>query len=161
MESNLLEGPVSGSTVLGLLPVSPQPRETWGWRFGTSAAVPFWARTNTTWFLQRCHDVPGDVTDTAVLVVSELVTNAYTAATALTEESPIDLSLRLFDDRLLVEVIDASPGVPVQARRNDAAAEHGRGLALVSALSNEWGYFWHRDRKVVYAVLLLQEPGPA
>ena len=43
------------------------------------------------------------------------------------------------------------PGAP------DAVTETGRGLDLVDALSGEWGYFWERDRKVVYAVLLLPQ----
>jgi anti-sigma regulatory factor (Ser/Thr protein kinase) len=156
METNLLERPVTGSTVLSLLPAAPQPRESWGWRFAVSDTTPFWARFNTKWFLESCQGISGDLIETAVLVVSELVTNAYAAALGLCEETLIDLSLRLFGDHLLIEVIDSSPEVPVRNPPGDAGAESGRGLALVEALSREWGYFRYRDKKVVYCVLPLQ-----
>ena len=146
--------------MLSLLPAAPQPRASWGWRFGASRMIAYWARVNTRWFLEKCSGVSEDVTETALLVVSELVTNAYSAAAALAEEDIVDLSLRVFDNRLLVEVIDSSQGVPVLSRPGDATGESGRGLSLVDALSDEWGYFWHDGRKVVYATLSLgEQPG--
>jgi anti-sigma regulatory factor (Ser/Thr protein kinase) len=163
METNLIERPVPGSTVLSLLPAAPQPRASWGWRLGASRMIAYWARVNSRWFLEKCSGVSEDVTETALLVVSELVTNAYTATATPAEESIIELSLRVFDSRLLVEVIDSSPGVPVLSPPADATAlsgESGRGLSLVDALSEEWGYFWHDGRKVVYAALSLgEQPG--
>jgi two-component sensor histidine kinase len=142
MDTHLIQPPVIGSSAAG-------------WRLGVSAAAPRSARRSTRWFLDGCPDVGPDLTETAMLVVSELVTNAYAAAASLGRESLIDLSLRLGDDRLRVEVSDASPRVPVRSPWPDAITETGRGLDLVDALSGEWGYFWERDRKVVYAVLLL------
>ena len=122
--------------------------------------VAYWALVNTRWFLEKCNGVSEDVTETALLVVPELVTNACSAAVALAGEGVIELSLRVFDSRLLVEVIDSSPGIPVPSPPGDAAGESGRGLSLVDALSEEWGYFWHDGRKVVYATLSLgEQPG--
>ena len=142
METHLIQPPVMGSSAAG-------------WRLGVSAFAPRNARRSTRWFLDGCPGVDPDLTETATLVVSELVTNAYAAAAALGRETMIDLCLRLFDDRLRVEVSDASPQVPVRDPWPDPITETGRGLDLVDALSSEWGYFWQRDRKVVYAVLFL------
>jgi anti-sigma regulatory factor (Ser/Thr protein kinase) len=87
------------------------------------------------------------------VLISELVTNSYIAMTG-TCATPIEFSLRLFDDHLLIEVIDSSPEPPV-LKSPELTAIGGRGLSLVDSLSDEWGYFWHRDRKVVYCTLLI------
>jgi hypothetical protein len=65
----------------------------------------------------------------------------------------IDLSLRLFDDHLLIEVIDSSQKSPMPNLANNPDAESWRGLAVVDSLSHEWGYFWHIGRKVVFCTL--------
>jgi hypothetical protein len=95
----------------------------------------------------------------------ELVTNAYYAMAAydgLTVQAPrgtIDFSIRLFEDRVLIEVIDSSAKVPVNKGPVDAAVESGRGLGIVEHLTDDWGYFFHVGRKVVYAILPI-EPEP-
>jgi hypothetical protein len=68
----------------------------------------------------------------------------------------IDFSLRLFDDRLLIEVIDSSSRVPVNKGPVDGVTESGRGLGIVEDLSGDWGYFFHDERKVVYAILPIE-----
>jgi anti-sigma regulatory factor (Ser/Thr protein kinase) len=77
--------------------------------------------------------------DDAELVVSELVTNGVQASRAMTHAA---IRLWLASDRaqVVVCVWDASPQPPV---RMDAAgdAEHGRGLLLVEAVSEQWGWF--------------------
>jgi anti-sigma regulatory factor (Ser/Thr protein kinase) len=155
MGANLLDRPVLGSAVLSLLPVQPSPKASWGWRFGVTGWAPRWARNNTRWFLEHCPGISEDVTEDAVMVVSELMTNAYIAAMQLTEATVIDLSLRVFDDHLLIEVIDSSPETPVLNPAKDASSENGRGLYLVNELCTEWGYFWHQGKKVVFCILPL------
>jgi anti-sigma regulatory factor (Ser/Thr protein kinase) len=93
----------------------------------------------------------------AILLVSELVTNAYQAMLGgpVSGIACIELSLRRFDDSLLIEVIDSSPRTPVLSLTSNAEAENGRGLAVVERLSDEWGYFWRTKRKVVYCILPL------
>jgi anti-sigma regulatory factor (Ser/Thr protein kinase) len=92
------------------------------------------------------------------LLVSELVTNAFEAMSANPSSgiACIELSLRLFEDHLLIEVIDSSPKAPVPRLTCDAEAENGRGLAVVDHVSQEWGYFWRTGRKVVYCILPLE-----
>jgi hypothetical protein len=94
----------------------------------------------------------------AVLVVSELVTNAYTAMDIdpIAGICGIDLSLRLFDGHLLIEVIDSSPKPPIPNLDKNISATGGRGLAVVDDFSgHQWGYFWRTRRKVVFCMLPL------
>jgi anti-sigma regulatory factor (Ser/Thr protein kinase) len=95
------------------------------------------------------------VVDDAALVISELVTNAVVAATKTTEVQPIKLRLFGFDDWLVIEVWDASPEVPEPQSAN-ADATSGRGLMIVEALSERYGYDVTPDgRKAVWAHLLI------
>jgi anti-sigma regulatory factor (Ser/Thr protein kinase) len=77
--------------------------------------------------------------DAVELVVSELVTNGVQASRAMTHAA---IRLWLASDRaqVVICVWDASPRPPV---RMDPAedAEHGRGLLLVEAVSEQWGWF--------------------
>lgn len=88
------------------------------------------------------------ITDTAQLVVTELITNVVQCP------GPHLFRLELFSDRavLLVQVWDAIDGVP-RKRLPDATDESGRGLAIVEAVSKEWGTFSRAGGKVVYALL--------
>jgi anti-sigma regulatory factor (Ser/Thr protein kinase) len=119
---------------------------------GTSPAQ---SRFDAELFLANCPCFPDDLREIAVLLVSELVTNAYRAMQAgpFPGIPCIELSLRLFDGHLLIEVIDSSPRAPVPNLAGNAEAENGRGLAVVDGLSQEWGYFWRTGRKVVYCTL--------
>lgn len=85
------------------------------------------------------------VTDTASLVVSELVTNALLHAGTGSE-----LRLTRVGGSLLIGVIDAGGGSPdvFDAQTED---EHGRGLVLISALSTAWGVDGDDERKTIWA----------
>ncbi|MFF5142208.1 SpoIIE family protein phosphatase [Streptomyces sp. NPDC013157] len=73
-----------------------------------------------------------DLTDTAELLVSEIVTNAVRHASR-----PISLRL-LRTDVLRCEVGDDVPQLP-RLRQAKATDEHGRGLYLVHRLARRWG----------------------
>ena len=73
------------------------------------------------------------LTDSALLLVSELVTNAVLHA-----RSRLDVVLRLHTDRLRVEVHDESPATPTR-KHYSIHAGTGRGLMLVEQLAHEWG----------------------
>jgi anti-sigma regulatory factor (Ser/Thr protein kinase) len=79
----------------------------------------------------------GHLVDTADLVTSELVTNAL-----LHGEEPARLTFytdRAADGGLLfVEVEDAGGHVP-HMRAAEDGDEHGRGLLIVEAISEDWG----------------------
>ncbi len=106
----------------------------------------------------------------AELVVSELAGNAV-AASADTNGRPIYVDghmpiirVCLLTDgvRLLIEVWDRAPGVPV-LREVACLEESGRGLMLVNAIADTWG--WNpaegRPGKAVWAEMSLLDRGGA
>ncbi|MFF2010545.1 ATP-binding protein [Streptomyces sp. NPDC058195] len=76
-----------------------------------------------------------DTHESAVLIVSELVTNAVVH----TMSSRVVCELRRLDRRLRIAVQDQGhqPGGP--RLRHDSDDEHGRGLLLVDAMCGAWG----------------------
>ncbi len=73
------------------------------------------------------------IADNAILMISELVTNAILHA-----RSPVDLVVRKVRTAVRVEVYDEGSGVarPPYPDTEDAA---GRGLGLVQAIATRWG----------------------
>jgi anti-sigma regulatory factor (Ser/Thr protein kinase) len=92
------------------------------------------ARAAELWRLDR------EVTETALLLVSELATNAFRHGAP-----PVLLSLRLDADRLRVEVADGSPALPRPGRLAPEQAG-GRGLLIVQELAARWGSQASRSR---------------
>jgi anti-sigma regulatory factor (Ser/Thr protein kinase) len=85
----------------------------------------------------RSWKVPDDTADTAVLLLSELMTNACRHA-HVSPGREVGARCILRRERLRVEVSDACADLP-QPRDAEADDEAGRGLALVAALADEWG----------------------
>ena len=77
--------------------------------------------------------VSDDVTQTAELLVSELVTNAITHGTGT-----VTLSIVLEDDSLSVTVSDDEPSVP-ELQPECLMALGGRGLRMIESLASAWG----------------------
>jgi anti-sigma regulatory factor (Ser/Thr protein kinase) len=73
------------------------------------------------------------------LLVSELVTNVVLHAPPESVLSAADLRVRLYGDRVRVEVRDEGPGFSPRPRTVDQDAESGWGLHLVGQLADEWG----------------------
>ena len=73
-------------------------------------------------------------------VVSELTTNAVTAARAMPQVPPVRLWLLTDKTRVLILVWDASPQPPALTQA-DEYAESGRGLLLVAMFSDRWGTY--------------------
>jgi anti-sigma regulatory factor (Ser/Thr protein kinase) len=133
--------------------VSP-PGDTAQWPYHSSlplgalpGAVPC-ARLHTTAVLWEWG--MESLVQAAELAVSELVTNAVRASIQARSATPPGSStglpvveLRLAGDRLrlLVEVSDHDPGPPVPTAV-DPERDGGRGLLLVEAVSERWGYYY-------------------
>jgi len=95
----------------------------------------------------------GGHTDLAVLIVSELVTNAQ-----LYGSGRIELRLSRTRDELWIKVSDEGSGRLVLSTP-DAGAERGRGLRLIDGLlalhGGRWGVAERNAGKTVFAVLPL------
>jgi anti-sigma regulatory factor (Ser/Thr protein kinase) len=91
--------------------------------------------------------------DDAELIVSELTTNALKASMSLTETQPIAVDLLASHDWLIIQVWDALPAAP-DLRAYAPDAEAGRGLQIVSLLSDRWGFYCPRSGgKTVWAAI--------
>lgn len=104
------------------------------------------------WFVRRELEAWGaeDLVDRAILVTSELVTNAVLHA-----GTPVEVRLLLDEARLRMEVLDQHPGrtlAPAVARPVDDA-EHGRGLMITAAVSSSWGVVYTDRVKRVWVEL--------
>jgi anti-sigma regulatory factor (Ser/Thr protein kinase) len=99
-----------------------------------------------------------DLADDAAVLISELMTNALNASAALAGRPPIALGLAADSERLVIEAWDRSPMDPDPSGAG-SDQEHGRGLVIVTALSNRWGSeHVAPDLKVVWAQMEI--PGP-
>jgi hypothetical protein len=85
-----------------------------------------------------------DLTSTAQLVLTELVTNVYQHA-----PGPHEVILRCLADRVRIEVGDTSTTVP---------GGHRYGLGLIDALSVRWGVSVRPAGKIVWVELLVAVP---
>jgi anti-sigma regulatory factor (Ser/Thr protein kinase) len=91
--------------------------------------------------------VEADTIETAVLLTSEVVTNAL-----LHGRSGPRLAITSFPERLLVEVGDDNARLP-QVLDQDEEAVYGRGLSIVSMLARGWGAREDHRGKVVWFAL--------
>ncbi|WP_405906594.1 ATP-binding protein [Streptomyces sp. NBC_00828] len=83
--------------------------------------------------------VDGEVTDTAELLLSELVTNSIQHG-YVPPGREIGLRLVRYEGRLRVEVADANTAWPVASTAAEGDERgRGRGLGLVAALADRWG----------------------
>ncbi|TMV00389.1 ATP-binding protein [Streptomyces sp. DASNCL29] len=94
--------------------------------------------------------------DPAALAVTELLTNVHRHAEP-DKQCTVEIALML--DRLTVSVRDQDPRLP-RVQVCDPFATHGRGLALVAAVSQSWGMHARDDGggKVVWFTLAVPRP---
>jgi anti-sigma regulatory factor (Ser/Thr protein kinase) len=89
-----------------------------------------------------------DTSDTAVLLATELVTNAveHGRGSAYLDAAVQDRAIRL-------EVSDSSTVVPQPNTAVNEMDERGRGLILIQALASRWGVLPRSDGKTVWCEL--------
>ncbi|MDX2700233.1 ATP-binding protein, partial [Streptomyces ipomoeae] len=124
-----------------------------------SAALAEWAELD----LPGASSLTTRLVEDALVVVSELVTNAVVhAGTDVELLCRFDRDDRTASGWLIVEVSDHHPARPVRdegaerpyrVERPYGAAEYGRGLRLVAALSEAWGITYRTGVKTVWARL--------
>jgi anti-sigma regulatory factor (Ser/Thr protein kinase) len=105
----------------------------------------------------RTWRVPVDA-EVAILLTSELVTNAVTHGTP-TAGTFVLLTIACDAAGLRVDVHDGCGDLPVLGNA-PSEAETGRGLLLVTSLSAEWGFYATPAGKAVYFTLELQRDVP-
>jgi anti-sigma regulatory factor (Ser/Thr protein kinase) len=142
-------GPDVGATA-----VCPAPGRVLASRLVRLAALPSsvpWARRVLRHLLRQWQLEA--VADPALLLVSELVTNAVQCADGAGQEQPgqpmISLTVQLTDASLVIMVWDGSPALPV-LQEEDVSGDHGRGLLLVEFLADAWGHYAADGGKVVW-----------
>lgn len=105
-----------------------------------------------------------EIADDLALLVSEVVTNAVIHGTT-GRGSRVQVTYRLYDDRLHVDVRDAASGQPRVLRAASVRGEHrehGRGLIVVASLARRWGVVPRVIGKSVwFEVLLDKQAAPA
>lgn len=117
----------------------------------TLAAEPASTRAARRLLGEACAegDLSGDVTDTAQLLTSELVTNAI-----IHGRSPVTVEAFLLNGLLRVEVSDDNSRHPELRPTQDDALD-GRGLHLVALLAARWGVTDQLLGKTVWFELLV------
>jgi hypothetical protein len=96
-----------------------------------------------------------ELSDSAELIASELVTNAVRISRMDAHAAPVRLWLLSDGVCALIVVWDASPLPPVRMATGDDD-ESGRGLLLVETLSTRWNWYFPprpRGGKVVWALV--------
>ena len=136
-----------------IAPTRPARRHGCRVRLATGPAAAAEARRRVRAAIQSWQ-VPVDP-DTAVLLTSELVTNAVRHEAG----QAVMLVVTCARGQLRVDVHDTSPSWPAVADV-PADAETGRGLLLVETLSDEWGFYRTPAGKAVYFMLALQPDQP-
>jgi len=115
---------------------------------GTVASVPIARR----WVSAQLQGLPTEVVDTAILLTSEVVTNAVLYA-----GTEVVVALHFGSDRLRVDVADGSTATPTP-RHYGVDATTGRGLSLVEVLAPSWGVEPTLAGKVVWFELPIDLP---
>ena len=114
-----------------------------------AAARRFVRETLQSWLLAEQAPEGSGLVDDAVLLTSELVTNAVVHA-----GTPVHVTCKLADGGLEVMVRDSLPAsmVPGPGKDENIPAERtsGRGLLLPSALASAWGVTYGRAAKAVW-----------
>ncbi|MFG2789551.1 SpoIIE family protein phosphatase [Streptomyces sp. NPDC048419] len=121
-------------------------RDTATWHLPARDDTAARARTLASALLRQWH--AGDQAhDSALLVISELVTNAV-----LFGAEPVTVRLVKAGGRLTCEVGDTGNGRP-RLHRGDVLDDSGRGLHVIHKLTTRWGVRWTSTGKAVWAEL--------
>ncbi|MFI1680954.1 ATP-binding protein [Streptomyces sp. NPDC020607] len=99
------------------------------------------------------HTADDGALDDAVLLVSELATNAIVHGFVTAGEFEVAVTV-LADGACFIEVSDESPTQPEMRKPGTWEDEHGRGMRLLDATAEAWGV-WRRggSGKTVWALV--------
>jgi anti-sigma regulatory factor (Ser/Thr protein kinase) len=115
---------MAGAAVLGSITIPGQPDHV---------------RTART-FVGKALGELGTITDTAVLLTSELVTNAVRHSNSREPGGTVVLVVLEVSDGVRVEVTDNGSDLSLPVVKGDVFSADGHGLYLVETLAVQWGY---------------------
>lgn len=104
----------------------------------------------------RGADVPTTVAENALIVVTELVTNAILHAQPLPlsdARSGVLLQWSVMGADVLIDVSDGGGPERPRVRQPSTAEAAGRGLSIVQAVAREWGVRAEPGRVTVHATV--------
>ena len=101
-------------------------------------------------FIAQAIDDGHAQADTALLLTSELVTNAVRHSRSRLPGGTVELIVAAKAASLLISVIDNGSDVALPQKANNPGGETGNGLLLVESLSDDWGFANHAGRTVVW-----------
>lgn len=101
-------------------------------------------------FVARAIGADHPRADTALLLTSELVTNAVTHSKSGLPDGTIELIVAAKVASLLISVTDNGAEATVPTIGNNPGGENGSGLVLVESLADAWGYLCEPARTVVW-----------
>jgi two-component sensor histidine kinase len=136
--------------------VPAEAGESFSIDFGISLRTPFMTRMMVRFILSEWQIAP-EAVDVAVLLASELATNAVKSGPAGPARDGyvpyITVALRHSAGVAVIEVSDENEDPP-ELQNADPESDGGRGLILVQALSREWSYYQpRRGWKTVFCVI--------
>jgi anti-sigma regulatory factor (Ser/Thr protein kinase) len=91
-------------------------------------------------FVRKVVGAGSPVMDTAVLLTSEIVTNAVMHSDSRRTGGSVTVLMIEINGGLRVEVADDGSDLSAPVVRGDVYASDGHGLYLVQALADQWGY---------------------
>lgn len=91
-------------------------------------------------FAEKALGEDGPVTDAAVLLVSETVTNAVVHSNSRRRGGTVTITIVKVGGGTRIEVADDGSEVSAPVVKGDGRVSGGHGLFLVQTLADQWGY---------------------
>jgi anti-sigma regulatory factor (Ser/Thr protein kinase) len=95
--------------------------------------------------------------DTALLLTSELVTNAVLHSRSGLPGGTVELVVAARAASMLFSVIDNGSDAALPKAGHDPGGESGNGLLLVGSLADDWGYASRSERTAVWFMLTMRD----
>ncbi len=108
----------------------------------------------------RAREIFAAVADDAVLVMSELLSNALRHAHPL-PSGQVRVAWEFVDGNVEVQVSDGGAATAPRAGRATLSSLGGRGLGIVEYLAERWGVRYDEECTTVWAVVCTPEPAVA
>lgn len=110
-------------------------------------------------FVAKAVGAGNPAADTAVLLTSEIVTNAVVHSDSRCAGGTVVLVVTEISGGLRIEVADNGSDLSTPMVKGDVYASDGHGLYLVQALADQWGYVRDETGTTVWFWLSAAAPG--